>query len=88
MNQENRQRRQEIALWVQVGMLGATIVAALVHIGKRDQQLEITTQQVRELSSIVSDLTKTQVGLTLRADQTETRLLEIISRLERLERNK
>jgi imidazolonepropionase-like amidohydrolase len=88
MLEEKKRNSQTIAVWTQVAMLGATIVAAVMHIGKRDAQLEQTTFQVRELSSIVSDLAKSQVGLTLRADQAEVRLLEIAARIERLERSK
>jgi hypothetical protein len=88
MNEERKRSSQLIASWTQVGMLAITIIAALVHIGKRDAQLEQTTTQVRELSSIVSDLTKTQVGLSLRTEQAEARLLDIVERLNRLERNK
>ena len=43
---------------------------------------------MKELSSIVSDLVKTQVGLTIKSEQAENRLLDIVARIERLERNK
>ncbi len=63
-------------------------VASLFLQQHLDQQLEATTVQVKELSSIVSDLVKTQVGLTIRSEQAENRLLDIVARIERLERNK
>lgn len=85
MTDERKRSSQLVASWVQVGMLACTIIAAVLHIGKKDQQLETTTLQVKELSSIVSELTKTQVGLTLKTEQTEARLLDIISRLNKLE---
>lgn len=88
MTEEKRRSSQLIASWVQTGMLACTIIAALLHVGRRDQQLEATTVQVKELSSIVSDLAKTQVGLTIKSEQAESRLLDIVARIERLERNK
>lgn len=87
MPEETKRNSQTVASWVQTAMLGITIVAAIMHVGKRDQQLEQTTVQVRELSSIVSDLTKTSVGLSIRTEQAEVRLLEIVDRLNKLERS-
>jgi hypothetical protein len=87
MADDTKRSSQTIASWVQTAMLGITIVAAIMHVGKRDQQLEQTTVQVRELSSIVSDLTKTSVGLSIRTEQAEARLLEIVDRLNKLERS-
>lgn len=87
MADETKRSSQTIASWTQVAMLGMAIIAAIVHVGKRDQQLEQTTVQVRELSGIVYDLTKTQVGLTIRTEQAEVRLLEIVDRLNKLERS-
>jgi outer membrane murein-binding lipoprotein Lpp len=88
MPDEPKRNSQTIAAWAQTAMLGATIIAALMHIGKRDAQIDQTTAQVRELSSIVSDLAKSQIGLTIRAEQQENRLLEIASRIDRLEQSK
>lgn len=88
MTEEKRRSSQLFASWTQTGMLACTILAAILHVGRRDQQLEATTVQVKELSSIVSDLVKTQVGLTIRSEQAENRLLDIVARIERLERNK
>jgi uncharacterized membrane protein YciS (DUF1049 family) len=88
MNEERRQWSQLMASWIQTGMLACTIIAALLYVGRRDQQLEATTIQVKELSSIVTDLAKTQVSLSIRSEQSESRLLDIIARIERLERNK
>jgi len=88
MTEAKRQWSQLSASWIQTGMLACTIIAALLYVGRRDQQLEATTIQVKELSSIVTDLAKTQVSLSIRSEQSESRLLDIIARIERLERNK
>ncbi len=56
--------------------------------GRKDQLLATTSEQVKELSSIVSDLAKAQVGFTLTDQQTAERLRELAARLDRLERSK
>ncbi len=60
----------------------------MMSLGRKDQKIETTTEQVKELSSIVSDLAKAQIGLTMKDQQTDDRLRELAVRLERLERNK
>lgn len=54
--------------------------------GRKDMQLATTSEQVKELSNIVSDLAKAQVGFTLTDQQTAERLRELAARLDRLER--
>jgi hypothetical protein len=56
--------------------------------GRKEQQLITTSQQVRELSEIVTDLAKAQVGFTINDRNTEDRLRELASRLDRLERSR
>jgi methylphosphotriester-DNA--protein-cysteine methyltransferase len=59
-----------------------------MNMGRKDQQLATTSEQVKELSSIVSDLAKAQIGLTMKDQQTEERLRDLAVRLDRLERIK
>lgn len=60
----------------------------MIQMGRKDQQLATTTEQVKELSNIVSELAKAQVGMTIKDAQVDTQLRELAARLERLERNR
>ncbi len=88
MNEQTRQSSQLIATWASFVAICIGIGTVLVYMGKKDQQLATTTEQVKELSSIVSDLAKAQVGLTMKDAQVDDRLRELANRLDRLERTK
>lgn len=64
------------------------IGAVLVYMGRKDQQLITNSEQVKELSSIVSELAKSHIGLTMRDQQMEEKLRNLSDRLDRLERLK
>jgi uncharacterized protein HemX len=85
MTDDNKRTSQLIASWAQFVAMCIGIGTILIYMGRKDQQLATTTEQVKELSNIVSDLTKAQVGFTLSDKQTEDRLRELAARLERLE---
>lgn len=87
MNDQTRGFQQLIATWASFVALCSGIAIALVHMGRRDEQLSQTVEEVREISSIVAEMAKTQVALTLTDAQTTERLRELTIRLERLERN-
>lgn len=88
MTEEKRRSSQLIATWAQVVAMAVGIGTIMMSLGRKDQKIETTTEQVKELSSIVSDLAKAQIGLTMKDQQTDDRLRELAVRLERLERNK
>lgn len=88
MTEESRRSSQLIASWAQFVAMCIGIGTILVYMGKKDQQLATTTEQVKELSSIVSDLAKANIGLTMKDQQTDDRLRELAARLDRLERTK
>lgn len=88
MTEDNKRTSQLVASWAQFVAMCIGIGTILVYMGRKDQQLATTTEQVKELSNIVSDLTKAQVGFTLTDKQTEERLRELAARLERLEGNR
>lgn len=88
MNEQTRQSSQLIATWASFVAICIGIGTVLVYMGKKDQQLATTTEQVKELSSIVSELAKAQVGLTMKDAQVDDRLRELANRLDRLERIK
>jgi TolA-binding protein len=77
-----------VASWAQFVAICVGIGTILLYVGRKDQQLASTTEQVKELSSIVADLAKSQISLTMKDQQTEERLRDLALRLERLERNK
>ncbi len=85
MTDDNKRTSQLIASWAQFVAMCIGIGTILIYMGRKDQQLATTTEQVKELSNIVSDLTKAQVGFTVSDKQTEDRLRELAARLERLE---
>jgi hypothetical protein len=88
MNEQTKQSSQLVATWASFAALCIGTGAVLMNLGKKDQQLATTTEQVKELSSIVSELAKAQVGLTMKDAQVDDRLRELASRLDRLERIK
>jgi TolA-binding protein len=88
MTNDSKQSSQLVASWAQFVAICVGIGTILLYIGRKDQQLASTTEQVKELSSIVSDLAKSQISLTMKDQQTEERLRDLALRLERLERNK
>jgi TolA-binding protein len=88
MTNEGKQSSQLVASWAQFVAICVGIGTILLYVGRKDQQLASTTEQVKELSSIVADLAKSQISLTMKDQQTEERLRDLALRLERLERNK
>lgn len=88
MTEESKKNSQLVASWAQFVAICIGIGTVLVYMGRKDQQLATTSEQVKELSSIVSDLAKAQVGFTLTDQQTSERLRELAARLDRLERSK
>ena len=88
MNEAAKQSSQLFATWASFVAICIGIGTILVYMGRKDQQLATTSEQVKELSSIVSELAKAQVGLTMKDTQVDDRLRELAARLERLERNR
>jgi hypothetical protein len=88
MTNDSKQSSQLVASWAQFVAICVGIGTILLYVGRKDQQLASTTEQVKELSSIVADLAKSQISLTMKDQQTEERLRDLALRLERLERNK
>jgi hypothetical protein len=86
MNESAKQNSQLVASWAQFVAICIGIGTVLLNMGRKDQQLATTSEQVKELSSIVSDLAKAQVGFNLTDQQTSERLRELAARLDRLER--
>ena len=88
MTNDSKQSSQLVASWAQFVAICVGIGTILLYVGRKDQQLASTTEQVKELSSIVADLAKSQISLTMKDQQTEDRVRDLALRLERLERNK
>jgi hypothetical protein len=88
MTDQSRQSAQLVASWAQFVAICVGIGTILLYIGRKDQQLQVTTEQVRELSSIVSDLAKSQIVSGLKDQQLEERLKELASRIDRIERGR
>jgi hypothetical protein len=88
MTDDTKRNSQLIASWAQFVAICIGISTVLMNMGRKDQQLSTTSEQVKELSNIVSDLAKAQVGLTIKDQQTEERLRDLAVRLDRLERIK
>jgi len=88
MTEDQKRTSQLVASWTQVIAVVIGVGTVLVQMGRKEQQLITTSQQVRELSEIVTDLAKAQVGFTINDRNTEDRLRELASRLDRLERSR
>lgn len=88
MTPEQRQNSQLAASWATFTATVIGISTILFYIGRKDQQLDFTTSQVKELGEIVSELAKAQIGLAMKDQQVDDRLRELVQRLERLERNR
>ena len=87
MTENSKRNSQLVASWAQFVAICIGIGTILMNMGRKDQQLATTSEQVKELSSIVSDLAKAQIGLTMKDQQTDDRLRELANRLENLERS-
>lgn len=87
MTEDSKRNSQLVASWAQFVAICIGIGTILMNMGRKDQQLATTSEQVKELSSIVSDLAKAQIGLTMKDQQTDDRLRELANRLENLERS-
>jgi len=88
MTEERKRSSQLVASWAQFVAICIGIGTILVYTGRKDQQLATTSEQVKELSSIVSELAKTQIGLTMKDQVMDDRLRDLAARLDRLERTK
>ena len=73
-------------MWAQFVALCVVFGTILMHMGKRDFEVEVTSNNVKELQGIVSDLTKAQINTTIRTSLNEDGLLQLQVRIERLER--
>ena len=71
MTEQSKNSQQLIATWASFVALCIGISTVLIQMGRRDAQLTATTEQVRELSSIVGELAKSQIAFTLTYKQTE-----------------
>jgi len=88
MSDQSRSVQQLIATWASFVALCSGIAIALIQMGRRDAQLTQTVEEVREIGSIVAELAKTQVALTLTDAQMAERLRDLTERLNHLERNR
>lgn len=75
------------AMWAQFVAIIIGIGTIVLHMGRKDAQLEATITQVKELTNIVQDLTKSQIALTIRTQQSEAQLEKLAERIDRLERS-
>lgn len=87
MNEDQKRNAQLIATWAQFLAICVGIGTVLLHMGRKDQQLLTTTEQVKELGEIVTELAKAQVSFSLNDKVTDERLRELAGRLDRLERS-
>jgi DNA-binding transcriptional regulator PaaX len=87
MNDDQKRTAQLIASWAQFVAMAVGIATILMHMGRKEQQLTTTVEQVKELGSIVTELAKAQVSFSLTDKITDERLKELSSRLDRLERS-
>ena len=87
MNDDQKRTAQLIASWAQFVAMAVGIATILMHMGRKEQQLTTTVEQVKELGSIVTELAKAQVSFSLTDKITDERLKELSGRLDRLERS-
>jgi DNA-binding transcriptional regulator PaaX len=87
MNDDQKRTAQLIASWAQFVAMAVGIATILMHMGRKEQQLTTTVEQVKELGSIVTELAKAQVSFSLTDKITDEKLKELSSRLDRLERS-
>ena len=73
---------------LQVVILLLGVAAVFTTIGKKDQVITTTTTNLAELESIVHDLVKSQVAGATKDGEHDRVLVELKSRIYRLEQNK
>jgi cytochrome c biogenesis factor len=80
--------REKVAITtnvLQTIVLLIAIGAVMLQTGRRDQQIEMTAETVETLREITTDLTKTQINLTVNSDHLSARVADLHTRLRELE---
>lgn len=75
----------ELAAWLQLGVFVVGLGTVLVRMGSRNETLNQTTADLKELTAIVRDLVRSQVEGEVRHDAMRDTLDELRKRLDRLE---
>ena len=80
--------REKVAITtnvLQTIVLLIAIGAVMLQTGRRDQQIETTAKAVEILRDITTDLTRTQINLTVNTDHLSAKVAELNTRLRELE---
>jgi hypothetical protein len=80
--------REKVAITtnvLQTIVLLIAIGAVMMQTGRRDQQIESTVKTVEMLRDITTDLTRTQINLTVNTDHLSAKVAELSVRLRELE---
>jgi len=85
MTTEEKQKSQLIASWAQFVAICIGIGTILVYVGRKDAQLQNTTEQVAELQKIVTDLAKTQIVSTMKDELQTEQIQSLLARVNKLE---
>ncbi|MGA1225396.1 MAG: hypothetical protein ACO31E_12625 [Phycisphaerales bacterium] len=75
----------ELAAWLQLAVFVVGLGTVLVRLGSRNETLNQTTADLKELTAIVRDLVRSQVEGEVRHDAMRDTLDELRKRLDRLE---
>lgn len=75
----------ELAAWLQLSAIVIGIGTVLVKIGGKEQTLRQNATDIKELTSIVRDLVRSQVESEVKHDAIRDTMNELRTRLDRLE---
>lgn len=75
-----------LPMWAQFVALCVVFGTILMHMGKRDFEVEATSKRVTEIQDIISELTKAQINTNIRSSLNGDSLINLQGRIERLER--
>ena len=71
--------------WLQTFLLLAAVAGMFMQVGKQTHQIDLNSQDIRELTRVSTDLLKFQVLATAKDQEFERRLNEMLDRLNKLE---
>lgn len=83
---ENKEKINNAIQWFQLGILAIGVSAFFIDIGKRQQILEKTNQDLSELKTIVQDLVKAQIQVSSNDARHQAMLEDLRLRVIELER--
>lgn len=82
----DKEQRHAVMQWTQLAVFSIGVIGFFIDIGKRQQILDKTNQDLTELKVIVQDLVKAQIQISSNDARHQTMLDDLRQRVIELER--